>query len=232
MLRIDSEEYKHLRRVLRHRIGDEVMATTGRGWMYRCRISSMGPGYATLEIVERWQNRGEPRFRLTLAPAIHKFSRFELLLEKGTEIGVGQFQPIFTAFSQQQTGASKVSRWERILKSAVKQCGRSCLPALLPPCSFDEFLARTGAYDYRWIAHVPAPAGAPCWTHRSAVGEAAPGRTGVVATGPEGGFSDQEIEAALHAGFQFLSLGSRRLRAETAGLVAASLLLAQFGDLQ
>lgn len=227
-LQLVGEECRHLKRVLRHQPGDTVWATDGDGHMFRCCVEHAGKEQAVLRVQETLQEYGEPQVQLTLAQAMHKPQRFEFLLEKGTEIGISAFQPMRTDFTQVTLTGGKLARWQRVLKAAVKQCGRSRLPAVGAPVSFRETLQAAPEFGVRLIAHSPPPAGATLWADARPVHS--PGKI-LLLVGPEGGFSETELAAAVQAGFSFLTLGPRRLRAETAGLVASALVLAQFGEM-
>ncbi len=226
-----EQEHRHLSRVLRHRPGDQVRVTDGRGRMYHCTIEDIRREESVLRIDSFIDNYGEPQqLELTVAQAVPRESRFEWLLEKGTELGVAGFIPLQTERGEVSPKEHKMQRWQRVLTAAMKQCGRSKIPLLHPPESFDQVVADSERYDLRWIAHLPLPEDG-VRENRQRVSELAEPKTGLVLIGPEGGFSDREVALAAEAGFVFLGLGPRRLRSETAGLIAAALLLDQFGEL-
>lgn len=222
-------EHHHLSRVLRHGPGDHVWITDGAGRMARGRIAEITKQTTVVEVEELFHGYGEEAFRLTLAQAVPRLPRFEWLLEKGTEIGIAAFWPMQAARSTVRLKPEVPDRWDRLLRAALKQCGRSKLPELHAPQPFAAVVDRAGAFDFCWIAHAPAPAPDCRWNFRQepARGD---GKSGLLLVGPEGGFADEEIELARQRGFAFLELGTRRLRSETAGLTAAGLLLAQFRD--
>lgn len=223
---LHDDEHHHLSRVLRHKSGDRVWVTDGQGVMFSGTILEIGKRRTIVEIDQQFRNYGEEPFRLILAQALPKASRFEWLLEKGTEIGVAAFWPMVTQFSTVKSEKNNLVRWQRIIKAAVKQCGRSVLPAIEKPQSFGEILEKAGEFEYRWIAHTPAPETVKMWSSHQPI-EWQQGENGLLLIGPEGGFSEEEVEQAAQADFVFLDLGKRRLRSETAGIVAASLLLSQ-----
>lgn len=218
-----GDEHHHLSRVLRLRPGDRIAATDGFGLCLEGRITAIGAKETTVAVELQARNRGEAPLRLVLAQGVPKAPRFEWLLEKGTEAGIHSFWPMLSSHStaKPEKSSHKAQRWQRLAIAAMKQCGRSVLPEVAAPQSFAEVLGRAGEFDQCWIAHHPAPPGASIW-HPSSGRIAS---RGLLLVGPEGGFSDAEVEQACAAGCQVLQLGSRRLRSETAGLLAASLLL-------
>ncbi len=229
--RLQGEEYRHLRRVLRHQIGDTIWAVDGQGMALFGEIMRMDETAAEVKVLQVQPQLGEPAFQLTLAVGLPKLPRFELVVEKGTELGVHAFQPVISRYSVVKPSASKAERWQRIAVAAMKQCGRSRLPDVLAPVGFGELMARSAEYDYRWIAHAPAPRDAVLWDGRGEAGDAPERGRGVLLIGPEGGFSDEELQQAVEHGFAFMGLGPRRLRTETASIVAATLLLRRWGAL-
>ena len=228
-----QQEHRHLSRVLRHRPGDEVQVTDGKGCMYTCVIEDIRRDESMLRITSVVLEAGEPRFlELTLAQAIPRENRFDWVLEKGTEIGLRAFIPMLCARGDVTPREQKQKRWHRVLTSAVKQCGRSRVPQVYAPASFEQVIAESTAFDLLWIAHLPLPEKAETAARRQpsfpAVDDV---RSGLLLVGPESGFTEQEVSMAQQAGFTFLDLGPRRLRSETAGIIAAAVLLEQFGEL-
>ena len=210
---LDSDESKHLVRVLRAAVGDRIGLVDGKGHRYegilteadkrRCVVST--------ELVE---TQPAPEFPLTLVIAPTKSTdRFEWLLEKAMEYGVRKIQPVWTERSERKT--EKAERWEKILISALKQSQQLWLTELAPAMAWQDWLhseeARTSA---GYIAHCEpgekqhlfdaVSTTESCW----------------VAIGPEGDFTVPEIDTACALGGSAVSLGDQRLRTETAGLAA------------
>ena len=219
-----NDEHHHVFRVLRSKVGDELWGTDGKGAMFHAGITAMNSSEIHAAVIEAYPDFGEESFRLTLAQAVPKQQRFEWLLEKGTEIGIDSFWPLRTKFSEVHPGAGKRKRWERIVKTATKQCGRSRCPELLPDVSFEDIMQESHDFTHKWIAHGPEKlqGGIPA---ADVARDSGSSQTGIVLIGPEGGFSGPELEMAVANGFSQLMLGTRRLRSETAGLAAALLVL-------
>jgi 16S rRNA (uracil1498-N3)-methyltransferase len=167
---------------------------------------------------------------LTLAQAVLKGSRFDLIVEKGTEIGVSVFIPLLCARSV-ATLEHKVDRWRRIALAAMKQCGRSLWPSISVPMSFKEALDTLSSGDLKWIAHEDVdiePLNLKDFSRKinnyNGIGRI------VLLIGPEGGFTEQEVAEALSHGFNPISLGTRRLRSETAAIVATTFIMGALGE--
>lgn len=210
---LDESEARHLARVLRASVGEEVILTDGRGGHYRGVITTLDKRSCLLatELLERVP---EPRPRLTMVVAPTKSTdRFEWFLEKATEIGVGAIQPVFTERSERKAG--KPDRWERILVAAAKQSQRFWVPELRPALKWTDWLAGAGAAGAGFIAHCE-----PADDKPHLLRALTPGKDCWVGIGPEGDFTPDEISEALRAGAQAVSLGEARLRTETAALVA------------
>ncbi len=214
-----EDEARHASKVLRVSVGDEIVVVDGAAGWYRVEIDHIDRRSIGGHVVERRAEVGEPPYELVLGFGLIKHrGRFETLLEKVVELGVSVLAPLVTERTEKER--IREDRSESILISAIKQCGRSRLPKLLEPTSFEDFLAASsyrGAADLQVICHEEADQGL-----LDALAVNMPMHRIVVTIGPEGGFSDDELLRANAAGFKTVSLGNRRLRAETAGIAAAA----------
>ncbi|HRZ41383.1 MAG TPA: RsmE family RNA methyltransferase [Bacteroidales bacterium] len=210
---LDAAESKHLVKVLRKRIGDEIPVTNGKGFLYRCRILTDTITACRLEVLESEPGKDVQKASLHLAISpVKNPSRFEWFLEKATETGVAEITPLICQRTEKQS--IKQERLVNLLVSAMKQSGRTLLPALNPPTPFVELLrqkrdnpahiAWCGAKDLPFLGKVLAP-----------------GTDALILIGPEGDFTPQEAEMAINHHFLPVSLANATLRTETAGLVAA-----------
>lgn len=218
-VRLVEEEARHASKVLRAKIGDEITVVDGACGWYRVEIDQVDRHSLSGHVVERRSGVGEPPYELVLGIGLIKHrSRFETLLEKAVELGVATIAPLVTERTERER--IREERSEGILIAAMKQCGRSRLPKLLEPLHFDNFLELASSEwsaDLRVICHEGARQDVlGLLRTKDAV------RTVVATIGPEGGFSDDELRRARAAGFETVSLGSRRLRAESAGIAAAA----------
>jgi 16S rRNA (uracil1498-N3)-methyltransferase len=211
---LDEEESRHLVTVLRRKIGDTLWLTDGKGVMYETTLSETGKKLAVAHIVAQKHMPSERPFRLHLAIAPTKqMERMEWFLEKATEIGVDEITLLRCKRSERET--VRIDRLEKILVSAMKQSLRTRLPKLNELTPFANFVQKTGEGCKRiaWCADTPMP---------HVKDTIATAQDVVIAIGPEGDFSPEEVTAALKNGFEGVSLGAARLRTETAGLLAVT----------
>lgn len=230
MVTFAPPEAHYAARVLRLRVGDEVAAFDGRGSEWRVRLIAVAPDRLQGELITSVVPTGTPLSPLILGQALpNKTSKVDLIVEKGSELGLTTFAPLYTARTVMHKGRleTKLSRWERIAEAAARQCGRRILLDIHPPQPFDDFC----------IAYQSAPTKIMCWEEESQRGIRdvleAPIPTGsiVVLVGPEGGWTEQEVIQAQAHGFTTISLGPRILRTETAAITLVSLIRYAQGDL-
>ncbi len=217
-VRLPDNEAHHAVRVLRHRPGDEIVVVDGVGGWHRLRLEQVGRSVVQGRVLETRYNVGEPSYRLTIGLALLKqTARFETFLEKAVELGVHAIVPLITARTERTQ--FRLERARRLLIAAMKQCGRSRLPILYAPQPFATVLDHPASL--RLLCHEQPDR--PRHPLQALLQQ--PPDDALVLIGPEGGFSPQEVQQAETAGFQLVSLGPRRLRAETAALIIASAFL-------
>ncbi len=203
--RISEEEFRHAK-VLRIQSGDEVNAVDGRGKLYSA-IISMYKRNASITIKDIEAEEDKPTDGIILAVAPTKnIARFEWILEKATELGVINIIPLLCEHSERDQ--LKPERLEKIIVSAMKQCKRLWIPELAPLTDFQSMLNHPS--PNKFIAH--------CADQTRYSANELMKSTNLVLIGPEGDFSDNEIELAINSGFKSLSLGANRLRTETAAI--------------
>ena len=241
-VRLASDEARHLRDVLRLQRGDEVHVFDGEGKEFQCTIEDSSREFARLKIVAEVQPaRPESPLDLTLAVALLKGEKFDLVVQKATELGVTRILPVITERADVRLrdsgdGAKRVARWQRIALEAAKQSGRARVPEIAPPIAFKSltepstaenaesfapgntfglmFAERDGHSLVEDIKHLPARP-----------------RKITALVGSEGGWTDEEIAEARKAEWKIVTLSGRTLRAETAAISVAALLQHLFGDL-
>lgn len=216
-----NEEAKHLH-VLRKKPGDKVWAVDGEGSSYDVEIVSVNKSTVTARI---WQSRrmlNEPTVQITLALGLIKGDRFDWLVEKATELGVNHIIPLVTEKTVVKPSAAKTNRWKRIALSAMKQSGRACLPEISEGKTFRQILTYSAGFKECYIAEKTEDS-----ISFSSIVERKRNTSQkiLMLIGPEGGFTETEIDEAREYGFEIVHFGDRRLRAETAGLLSLSLLL-------
>lgn len=211
-----AEESKHCVRVLRLGRGDTVHITDGRGNLFCCAIENGDPRRCTVRVVSV-DSAWEPLpYRLTMAVAPTKNAdRYEWFLEKATEVGVAEFIPLETARSERRV--FKPERAGKVVTAAMKQSLKAYRPLLHDLTPFREAVGMPFE-GRKFIAHCDAartPGGKAYLPAALRAGEAA-----LVFIGPEGDFSSEEVDLALAHGFEEITLGSQRLRTETAAVAA------------
>ena len=209
----DTEESRHISRVLRLVPDDRVVFTDGIGHRYMCRLLDNNIRECRFEVVEKEFVPPPPHRHHHIAVAPTKnMARFEWFLEKATEIGIGIITPLQCQHSERIRINAK--RLHKILVAAIKQSQQTWLPVLEELTAFDSFIGQQKETTQKLIAYVSDQA------HKPLFDAAETGREVVVLIGPEGDFSSEEITMAQRRGFEPISLGENRLRTETAALVA------------
>ncbi len=213
-LTLPESDSQHCVKVLRKQPGDIITVIDGRGTRLTCRLTEAHAKHARVEIVERtpitpyWQ--GE--ITMAVAPTKH-LDRMEWLVEKLTETGFDRFVPLQCRWSERKE--LKTERLEKIAVSAMKQSLKATLPTIEKMTTFRRFVEEMKSVPQKFIAHCD-----PDTPRKLLSREYHPGEACVIAIGPEGDFSPEEIEIATGAGFVPVSLGEARLRTETAALLA------------
>lgn len=211
----DKDESRHIVKVLRHNKGDILHVTNGLGNIFKVELIDVSPKFCTGQIIEKEQQPPLPYYlHIAIAPTKNN-DRLEWFLEKATELGISEITPIICDHSERKV--VKPDRLFKIIESAVKQSLSAYMPKLNDPISFKEFLTSTTQLDaYKCLAHC-YEGEKPLFFQRIADNDRV-----LVLIGPEGDFSIEEVEQAQKSGFEAVSLGSRRLRTETAGVYACA----------
>jgi len=209
---LDETESRHCIRVLRLTEGSQVILVDGRGGWYKAAIIDSDPKQCRLSIIHHQENMGKRNYRLHIAIAPPKNpSRLEWFLEKATEIGIDEITPLLTSHSERKK--INTGRMEKILISAMKQSRKAFLPALNPLTPFLTVVSQPFE-GQKFIATCLTG------TKKHLKETAGKSRNVLILIGPEGDFSEEEIRAAATNGFEEISLGTSRLRTETAGIAA------------
>jgi len=229
---LNPDETKHLRNVLRLETGDEVYVFDGAGREFRGNIDSLSRNSTNIQITQEVAPAAsESPLKLTMAVALLKGEKFDLVVQKLTELGVNCIVPIITSradvrLRSDDDGERKLVRWRRIVMEATKQCGRARLMTITSPIAFDEFVKSSGAEGERLM--FAERDGAQL---RTVVANQMTAAQANALVGSEGGWTDDELDHARDAGWQIVTLGGRIMRAETAAITCAALLQHRFGDL-
>lgn len=216
----------HLLRVLRLGLGDSVTLFNGDGYDYRAQISALGKRSAEAEVIERLEVQRESPLQVTLAQALARGEKMDLVLQKATELGIQRIVPIITERTEVKLDAERADRrlahWRGVVASACEQCGRARLPEVIEPQPLHAFLAAAQSPGQLILALDPEG------DHSLAT--LPDFESLVLVIGPEGGLSPRDLDQLRAAGAKGLRLGPRILRTETAGLAALSALQALRGD--
>ena len=224
-----TDEARHLREVLRLKPGDEVHVFDGRGREFRCSVLKAMRETSELQIqAEIEPAKPESQLQLNLCVALLKGEKFDLVVQKATELGVQKVTPLITRYADihlrdESDAAKRVARWQRIAIEAAKQSGRAVVPEISLPVAFASLTDKEGADGLVLM-----------FSERDGAGfESLPAtQTMKVLVGSEGGWADEEIQTARARDFLVITLGGRVLRAETAAITVTALLQHRFGDLK
>lgn len=214
VLQLQGEEHFHLSRVLRKRSGDTIWAFNGEGLACEARIRSIDKEQTIADVIKLYPELGEAKNCIAVGVGIIKHAHWEILLEKAAELGVYEIFPLITRYTVKTD--FKRERSEKILLSAVKQCGRSRIPVLHPLQDYQNFIA---ALPYANVYICDNQDNYPVLKAADRPEDA------LVLIGPEGGFHPDEVRLAQDAGVKPVLLARRRLRTETACILALSRLV-------
>ena len=211
VFQLDENESGHCIRVLRLRIGDEIMVIDGIGGLHKAKIADANPKKALIQVVSsEFQAKPSPHITIAIAPT-KQIERFEWFLEKAVEIGVSRIIPLLCEKSERKV--ITIERLDKIIVSAMKQSLHLHKPEILPLIKFVDAIKNDSSSQH-FIAHCEE------LPKQSLKMVCKPGIDTSLYIGPEGDFCSKEIAAALYQGFVPVSLGESRLRTETAGVVA------------
>jgi len=219
---LDPDESHHVARVLRLKTADALAVFDGKGGEWEATIEVPSRDRVTVVVGHAREGDVEPALRVVVFQALTRPEKLEWVLQKGTEIGVSAFRLVASErVEAPPPSPSRLSRYERIVMEACKQCGRRVLPAM----TLGSLAPPEAGVLAIILAHGPgvAPLGSVL----------APPKADEVwlAVGPEGGFTEEELGAAVASGWRRASLGPRVLRTETAGAIASAIVLHAWGDL-
>ncbi len=232
---LEADEARHLRDVLRLNRGDEVFVFDGEGREFRCVIEDCGRQGATLSIgggVE--PARPESSLQLTLAVALLKGEKFDLVVQKATELGATHIVPVVTKHADvrlrdEADAGRRVARWRRIALEACKQSGRARVPEIDAPIACEALIKSVASDSGQWRVMFAERGGSGL--ARTIENLQAQPHAVTALIGSEGGWTDEEIQLAQAAEWSIVTLGGRTLRAETAAIAVTALLQHAFGDL-
>ncbi len=197
---------------------------------WRARLSQHDPQGSLVVPFQKFNDAAESPLEIVVFQALPEKERFELILQKLTEIGISRIVPYTSQRSitleERDAGQKKSHRWPEVVLRAAKQCRRGMIPELAPVLCWDEMLKEAASADLRMMLYE----GETFWTLKEAVHKQNPGRVALL-VGPEGGFDAEETSQAQAAGVLPVSLGVRILRTETAAILGAAMIQFALGDM-
>ena len=217
-----GDAHTHAAYARRIRVGDCITVFDGVGRDYSCKVTEIKKDKTLLEIIDTFENVGESAITVTLYLSVIKQDRFELAVQKATELGVKRIVPVYSAFTQRNFSLN-YDRLNKIAISACEQCGRSVVPIIERALDFDELLNRTkNTYMiFPWERESNGTMRAVLNKDKADIS---------VFIGPEGGITDDEKNKLVTVGAKSVTLGKRILRAETAAIAALSVIYYEMGE--
>jgi len=230
-VRLSPEQSHQVQHVLRLKVGDEIVVLDETGIEYNVTLAAVDKRGVVGQVTSTQQARGEPTAQVTLYQSMLMREKFEWVLQKGTEIGLARIVPVLTERSLvrvKDVEDKKLDRWRRIVTEAAEQSHRGRIPKIDQIAMFGESLSEMTDFDRSVIA---TP-----WHGGSGLHEVLGDLKGKAArvalmVGPEGGFTEEEVDAACQNGAVPISLGPRVLRTETCAIVASALILHELGEM-
>lgn len=234
--KIIGDDVKHIMKVLRLTSGEKVVLNDCEGTEYLAEIDNVNKQEVTLNIIESIEGSNESDIRITIYQGLPKSQKMDLIVQKGTELGVYEFKPVITSRVDVKLKGDfkKLDRLNRISLEAAKQSKRTIVPKVSEPMNFDEVLDEMTSLDLMLVPYENAEG----FGIKSLINNMKKEninlnniKTVGILVGPEGGFEEDEIIKLKDKGAHIITLGKRILRTETAGFVAASLIQYELSDL-
>ncbi len=227
-LHLGEERAHYLGRVLRLRSGDTVHPFNGDDGEWSATIGHIGKSRVTLMVQDHVPNTAESRLKIHLAQGISRGERMDFVVQKATELGVKRISPMLTAHGVVKLDSKRAEKrrihWQRVAESACEQSGRIRPPLIDAPLRLNDWFGSTRDRGDTDLILRPG-------TETSLADIATPQIKLCLLVGPEGGFSEQEVDDAGIAGFAPVSLGPRILRTETAAVAALAIAQSLWGDI-
>lgn len=225
-IRIEGGDVNHMKNVLRMKLHEKAEISDGESRTYLCEVEAYEEDVAVLHILEEMEADTEPASKLYLFQGLPKSDKMELIVQKAVELGVYQVIPVAMKRSvvrlDDKKAAKKADRWNSIAESAAKQAGRSRIPEVTMPLSYNEALKMAEELD---VTLLPYELAGGMEVTREVIRQIKRGQSVGIFIGPEGGFEPEEVDAAVSMGAKVITLGRRILRTETAGLATLAVLM-------
>lgn len=213
------EDAKHIEKVLRMKVGDQLLVFDGSGFEYHAKLIQIEKNFCRAEIFHKELSLSEPTTRITLFQGLPKSGKMELIIQKAVELGVSEIVPVVmdrcvVKINSQSAAEEKAARWNKVSIEAAKQCGRGKIPQVSVPVSFEEAVRLLSSKDlsimpYEELGH-QGQLGL-----KNLLSQNQTAKCIGILVGPEGGFSTEEADLAQKSGISTVGLGKRILRTET-----------------
>ena len=230
IINITGQDFNHIKNVLRLKVGDNIIVSNGKEIEFDTKIVNFTNNSVEAEILNQHSTQNEPSVKITLFQGLPKSDRMELIIQKAVEIGIYQIVPVLTervvVKVDEKNAKKKTERWEKIAEQASKQSGRNIIPEVSTPIAYKDAIRMLETYDLIVIFYEKEQNK----TLKELLNnlDKKPNNIAIF-IGPEGGFSESEIELVKQ--FNLATLGPRILRTETAGLISTAVILYHMGDL-
>ena len=229
---IDGEDVKHIYKVLRLEVGNQIAINNCKGIEYLGRISEIDKKEVKVSLLKRLTINNESPIEVHLFQGLPKSQKMDLIVQKATELGVMEITPVITerVVAKNEMGEyKKMDRWNRISLEACKQSKRTMIPKVNEPMEFKNLLDILNKFDLILVPYENEE-GKGLKKVCNSINRASV-KTVAIVIGPEGGFEEAEIDTLKKHKAEIITLGPRILRTETAGFVCASLIMYELGDL-
>ncbi len=233
--KIIGDDVKHIYKVLRISEGEKVTLNNCEGVEYLGKVMSVSKQEVLVEILEKLEVNNESDIKIYLFQGLPKSQKMDLIVQKGTELGITEFIPVITHRVDVKLKGEfkKIDRLKKIALEAAKQSKRSIIPSVLEPIEFEEVLDKIKSLDLLIVPYENANNfGIKTLMNELRIENMVDDIKNVgIFVGPEGGIEESEVERLKDKGARIVTLGKRILRTETAGFVAASLIQYELSDL-
>ncbi|MBP7174847.1 MAG: 16S rRNA (uracil(1498)-N(3))-methyltransferase [Thermoclostridium sp.] len=238
-LTLTGDDAKHMLQVLRFKPGDVFLAFDATGYEYEAEVASIGKSSVTGKIIKAWRPETEPEKNVILFQGIPKADKMDWIIQKSVELGVREIIPMVTQYSvirMNERGLDgKLERWNRISREACKQSGRVRVPEVKAPMLYSDAVKlwseRVKEETNALTVYCYENEGKKCLKDLLICYNIDDSRTAGIFIGPEGGFSEGEVQLAQEHRFNPVSLGKRILRTETAAIAVLSVIMFEIGEL-
>lgn len=230
-IRIIGEDAKHIATVLRMKSDDKIIVCDGQSVDYECIIRVVNPEGIETQILQTYHSEAESNVKVTLFQALPKLDKMDLIIQKCVELGIDEIVPMTTErtvvkIGEEKKSQKKLERWNKVAESAAKQCGRGKIPQVSDIVTFKQATEQSKTLNLRMVAYEKEQN-----TNLRSILSQFDGLSAGIFIGPEGGFSEKEIDYACQVGIKPITLGKRILRTETAGFLALSIIMYEMGEM-